>query len=48
MGEGYAVETSPWTSVGAMFWEVEARYKVEIATNRTRIWLGDRIQRGVV
>jgi len=27
--EEYPVETSPWTSLGAMFWEVEVRYKVE-------------------
>ena len=38
MGEGQlrrrdmAETLSPWTSLGGLFWEVEVRYKVEIAT----------------
>ena len=39
-----AAETfSPWTSLGGMFREVDARYKAEIEAICTGIWLVDRI-----
>ena len=41
--EGYPVETSRGGDLLACQWEVEVKYKVEIAAKRTRKWLGDRI-----